>query len=811
MNYRQDTVSLDSVSVSSASEFSVAGTDDRSTCSPLGDGETSGPVDILRGERVCLNGMDRELGFSDPISYGCLGSIPLEVSDSSYQTVDSGINVDRPSLPSSVGGDGTGKGASIGTGKGSSEAQTAIREKQVNHQDKQTSQQKESPDVEKEGNLEERSTSEESLCKLPDVIGSRNGTLTANDCSTLGKSNTSSRSTTLEGGAALGMSGSEPGLELPQSGMEPAQGGMECSQIGTEGESSQNGTELPRNEAEPSQSGTEPSETELPQSGTEPSQEVTPELNPDLISTALLSNGLAECVPRQAIVTTSAAESTINGACNDVRNTDLSPLEGVSPTRPCNGDVPAEGDHAHLEGEAVPSHRRVYANVKLISDPGVKASVVINQKVVSRKRSKSSSPYVRKKPKPLPRKSLQTKQSSSEDTRNDIFLSSLPADFKPVPLPRGSPSSGLASSPSKNQGVLELDAPQWNSCSPQKKDLSNSSTPKVPSPSPPKTPTTTPRHEYSPPASTPSHLPPLDTSREVSNRCPPRSISVPSSPLYTSSTSNISSDAESDSGTAIRQDVASEPDPIPPPRRRRRSKTSSASSTKDLVQSVTVLPTSPEEPPNSEDRLPKSRDLTSRSCDQPDGGAVSLPNTETSPAHNSSGSLSSRSRDLDDCSESSKSHDLGNEEDILTSPLLEEVNDVFAPDISTPTQDHLASPALGEGSARCSIGSSVRTSRASLTVFPGSSSDSSVLSGVTLRTYSFVSPGVTSNQFNFPGDSSSGVNTLPRSLMAGSRGQSSNRVSLSTVPASSKCLGVWCLHSSVFCGDYSLPVHKTQC
>lgn len=379
-------------------------------------------------------------------------------------------------------------------------------------------------------------------------------------------------------------------------------------------------------------------------------------------------------------------------------------------------------------------------------------------KGVSRKRSKSNSPYVRKKPKPLPRKALTAKQVLNDEARNNIFLSSLPANFKPVPLPRGGTSKSLAS-PAR-EGASEFNTPQCDSSSgassPRKKDISNSSTPKVSSPSPTTT-ATTPRYEYSSP-NTPSHAPPDPSPKHILG-----------SPLYTSSNSNLSSDAESSTSTR-RQDTAmtSDPSPIPPPRRRRRSKYGSQSSCKELVQSVGLLPTSPEEPLSCESRRLKSCDHSRESCDQHDGRAsppTTIPIDHSSPPENSFSSTSTKSHDLDD-SESSKSHDLTNEEDLLSSPLLEEANDVFVPDATPTLPTHLTAYGAGERNSQYSV-SSARTSRTSLTVFPGSTS-SSVVSAATLRPLSFMSPGDSAHHFNFSESCersfSSGGHTMPRSV-----------------------------------------------
>lgn len=88
----QDAGSLDSLSVSSTSEFSATGTDERSTSS-LGDAESShsGAMDILV-DRIYLYPSGGVRVSESPV----FQDMSTEVSGSSCQTVDSGINIQRP-------------------------------------------------------------------------------------------------------------------------------------------------------------------------------------------------------------------------------------------------------------------------------------------------------------------------------------------------------------------------------------------------------------------------------------------------------------------------------------------------------------------------------------------------------------------------------------------------------------------------------------------------------------------------------------------------------------------------------------------
>ena len=716
LNYRQDTVSLDSVSVSSTSEFSTAGTDDRSTCSPCGDGERgerggfSGPVDIVNGgEQVCLISGDKErtLGFSDPLLSSSIES-PLEVCATSYQTVDSGITVDSEVSPTDM---TAGKGLStvtdgkgslltsgvVGKGSSSQQPQERVRGNEAQVSQLSTLDTSTADVSDQDAKLSQidsswSSTSEDSTCRL--TVNSRSGTL---------KANTSGDSDTLK-------------------------------------------------------------------TGTTP---------------------------------------TSNGDFGD---------SGVQPEANCGEAAVADGNRGAEQAG------RGYANLCIMAN-----STRTDHKAVSRKRSKSStSPHTRKKPKPLPRKSL-VKQLLCEDARNELFLSSLPSNFKPTPLPRSTPPTSTPGTPptttprqtppttpptttprrtppttpptstpatpptttprrtppttpptstrhtrtpaqrptSPKQD--SLDSPRMTgSCTPQQKSsspcTSQSKSPglSVPNQKPDSTtPNPIPGQSPSGPSSKSSDspdlgspsvfrrkdLPPLKTSQvqaDLAGSKDPGTLSAsdpstPNSPLYGSSNSNVSSDVERPDG------ALTSADPVPPPRRRRRSKYKSRESSKD---SINVLPVSPEEVVGG---------------DELDGrvlGGSKQPSRDGPGDSGSSKSHDLESHDLDD-SASSKSRD-PHEEDILNSPLAEERSDLFR-------QNGISPPSFVGRDSQYSISSSIRTSRTSLTVFADSGSNTT-MPGTISRPYSLISPGDCSRHFNFAGlcdqssDPFSGGHTMPRSV-----------------------------------------------
>lgn len=816
-NYRQDTVSLDSVSVSSTSEFSAAGTDEISTM-PLGDGDCSGPVDIVGGERRCMVGGDRGLGLSDPLSCSNgIGSVSFEISGTSYQTVDSGITVDshlgKGSSAAAIGKGSpnrfVGKGSSPAhslTGNGSLASKTTVNGKQV-------------------------SVSDAGIIFNSKDTTNFPGDLEATLCDELN----------LEEGKA-------------EDGGGNGESGTLKSSVNESG--------------------------------------------------LLKHSGLGD-------VATNAAP-TSNGACVD----DLSPLGDDG-----GGIFPGLGE-GHVRGIDQAGHD--YANIKLLASwsagmRGAGHSI----KGVSRKRSKSNSSNIRRKPKPLPRKSL-TKQVliGDNEERGELFLSSLPSNFKPVALPRRTPPGSnphtpphTPPTPKKRRSVKstasskelppnlkceasDLGSPQNVVSSPQYRKSPSSSpprlspartTPKHTSPDPPRhvSACTTPKHtspdssqRVSParithtspvritqrltqrrtPPSPPQHKSPTRTSQRRRPPSPPKQSSpvratlkqkpptlsplkhdmsapntpvhkaiddlvlqtvsepstpqcqssTPSSPFY-SSNSNFSSDIESSIGgrsTGGEGGVTS--DPVPPPRRRRKSsKLNSRESSKDSLLSVDVMPVSPEELPVDQKCLPESRDQPVKQCN---GGSPSVtePKDFLSPkkeicvsvSHDFEDGVNTESRDpgggrsaSHDAkdSASSKSHD-PSEEDLPGSPLLDEFSDVFKEN-GPPTATSLL---VGRNS-HCSVSSSVRTSRTSLTVFADTSSMSN-LSGATLRPYSYIGHPDVDHHFNLSGsyersgESFTGGHTLPKSVVGitwGGRGKVlPNRQSVKGVlmPASSECI-----------------------
>lgn len=747
LNYHQDTVSLDSVSVSSTSEFSSAtGTDDRSTCSPLGDGESSlsSVVDSVGGGRVCLNGGDGVLGTGFSFS---ADASSLEISGSSFLTVDSGITLDRPSamsFASTLDGKGSSQAQVLLTGKGSAPPRAHSTGKgssatRHSHVPKAQEDYRNGFDSELEGRY-----------KLDDTLpgSSQNGTRSA-----------------LE----------EDDIMLP--------GGSENGTLKSERTiSSGSGTIIESGSSTLRSNDTSPSPFQALES------EESCSLNPEGIG-AQQPSGQDPNLSFAKRETISNAESTSIGVCGarDPNHADLSPCTDAG--RHCR-PVVASGKGESKDSNHLKSPRQLpsqgYANIEVDSGGGsiLKAGSEHSSRNQSRKRSKSSSPYVRKKPKPLPRKSLK-----KQATVDEIFLSSLPPNFKPAPLPRSSAgvsSNGrLSLSNPPKRKVLNPSPPDAkfrtpeqqgssNFGSPQRMVLSNSSTPKhggyregSDSSGDPSTPShgisepCTPLIESSNP-STPSH--------GISEPCTPLlESSNPSSPLYESSTSTFSSDVESSISGPRPAGAVTSDDPIPPPRRKRKSKYHHQRSSKD----ATVLPVSPEE---SLSRLPGSADQShDQSHDHPDGGA-----RPAIVVHSSS---------MDSHDQENKSHDLAEEEeDILNNLLLEETSDPPSKEREAPLVDRMS---------HLSIDSSCRTSRASLTVFAPDSVPSMAL-GTSSRPYSFISPGVSAYHFDFSGsyersngDRLSGGHTLPKSAVGvtwSPRGQLlHDRKSLKAIiPASSK-------------------------
>ncbi len=698
LNYHQDTVSLDSVSVSSTSEFSTAGTDDRSTCSPLGDGESSssGPMDIIGGgERVCLNGGERSLGFSD---LNGLEDASLEISESSFRTMDSGmdsgINVDRNTSFSSV---RTGKGSSPNrmVGKGSSPNSTVG--KGSSRSPNRTAG---------KGSLSRNTQSS----RKEQVVNGPKGALVHTECDLDTQNEYCSKRRDEEFFQSLDNRSGTPKQEDPLSGSGTLSG-YSTLKSGTESGSGTLKTEISKN------------------------------LNSEEIEKLLLSYERLSFSNRE---TTSCAEPTSNGTCSTTITSDHSLSTNMAAQQPRDKGSGTEG--------------RGYANIFIAKPEDMPGGGVEHPTTtMSRKRSKSNSPYMRKKPKPLPRKSLTNKQILTESMKSEL-LSSLPANFKPVPLPRPSLFNGKPNTPSKQkpmkaglpqrqevplphptahamQGVATSNPhrvkPSKNS-SLKMEGLSTNSTPRYRSPS------GTPKIGGS--GNTPQHVEGGRLSQVSSAPCTPRRAgtsnaggdtptlphststpstpllesSNPSSPLYGSSTSNLSSDVESSgaAGTAS--------DPIPPPRRKRKSQRYSSQTSKDSLFPVGVLPVSPEESASDQDRLPRS---SVSSTEQPDGA--------TGKENQSLGSNSSKSHDLED-SESCRSRDL-NEDDLLSSPLLpDESNDVFKDDTTFPST--LARSAVDRNS-KFSVSSSNRTSRTSLTVFADTNSSGM---SVTMRPYSVM-------------------------------------------------------------------------
>lgn len=731
LNYHQDTVSLDSVSVSSTSEFSATGTDDRSTCSPLGDGESSssGPVDIVNGERTCLIGGDRIMGFSDVLS------CPSYLGDASFEASCGTTGVARASLSSTL-------KAEVVTGKGSSGAQVLP-----------STNRKKSVDYEKY------------LEVLP-------------DSESTGRSEKTSRPS--------------PALE------KKAQLVWQNTLVQPESDS---------------------------------------DVEDDFLSTKVSRPIVDIGVPSSSILNERVPPETVA----DVQPAIEVDVNGPPPPRP-NGfheatidSVEGKEDTSFSQQTNLPDAKvEVTANLHSKKGGGVSRTF----KPVARKRSNSSnSPFVKKKPKPLPRASIKKRTANSKEMKNDIFLSSLPANFKPTPLPRlftsssrfnAKPSGQDPSSSSKSTDSAKSQQ-QEEQCRPLPVLSGTTQTSSSHSPLYVSSGTTTNSQESSSPSwHVPTNLQESsahvssgpDNSQDVSSNSSdsqqsstsqqqqvsstpisPHEMSFrPSSPLHGSSTQ--SSDTDS---SGVYRPANGKDEPVPPPRRKRRSRYKSSMTSKD---SFSVLPISPEEPlanstrdqelgNQSHDKLVSSCDQShDTSCDQShkelisydksqDESSCQVDGVPISPKGLPGSVDGTKGQSLNPGPETCKSHDHDgsesckspeSEEDLLSSPLLEENVDELG---LLDTDSHL----------RHSVADSSRTSRTSLTVLP----DSMTSGSSTMRPYSVFSTGE-AYLFNFgrSGERSgyevnTGSYTLPRNSSSWLHGQTSRQsVKTAVAPASSE-------------------------
>ena len=791
-------MSLDSVSVSSTSEFSATGTDDRSTTSPPRE-ELSVPVDIVIGG-------DSGVDFSDPFSHSNgMGSI------SSYQsTADSGITVDKPfGKGSSTLKTGTGSSS----GKGSSNAPTFGKRSPV-----QTS-----PVV--NGSLSSKTTVNGNQVSDTDLEATLETTLVYGNDGSEG-------SGTLKSGSALFKAKSP-------------------SDVAGNGVPVVNGTsDLTDNRREDFASSFGSSETsELVQMRGK--DQATHQYS-NIRLLADWSAGLRGVGHSIKGVSRRRSKSNSSSTWKKPK-----PLPRKSLTRQVlttDDDERSELFLASLPASFKPVPRPRHTppgsnpNTPPTPKRRSKASVTPNDEPCPHPRS-----LMCKAPS-SPRRTAPTSKALSNSPQH-LSPVHLPPDQH---LPRVSPPRTLKNSSTASQQVLparslkELSSGPPQSVLPPRtsKDTSPEYTPQEPDPSQHVSPLrtskdTSPGHHQQPAhtSSAPSRparntlrrrppSPPqqMGTSRRRRPPTPPRLNSAPStplinpaghehslsdpstsqwesapnSPLYTSSNSTLSSDVESSiGGRSTAADGGVNSDPIAPPRRRRRSKYNSQESSKDSLLSVDIMPVSPEEFPG-QDRLPQSHDQVGKQERVGPATGHSSPRRESGTkngSHDLEANVCPKSHDFEvivsDASRdpgSAKSHCPDgdpNEEDLLSSPLLEEESADYFKDNGTPPP---SSPFVGRNS-HYSGGSSARTSRTSLTVFADTCS-TPTLSVTTLRPYSFV--GDTNHQFDFsvsyekPPESYSGGHTLPKSVVTwGGRGKVlPNRQSLkgALMPASSKYL-----------------------
>ena len=647
LNYRQETVSLDSVSVSSTSEFSVTGTDDRNTSSPVNDEGNTLLVDILssREQRVCLTENERTIGFPDPLSSsGWVNDTTLEASTNSRLTVDSEITLGTSC--SSF----TSRNPTLQTGKGSS----------LHAQSNQV---------------------------LP---GYRNDFF-----------------------ASL-----QPALKLVKPMPEKVHSIWKNSIVQPEsdsdGESDNIVTSTRKNNH---------SKLCLDASGSLENGINSNKLKPTESETNIKTDKNS-VLPFTDFQTASSAQPTSNGTTDDMHYPTL-PLLNHNHLERSSKEVRVDSSM-----NSVKNGKHPYANLKLLTSKSASVFSLASKPFI-RKRSNSNSPITRKKPKPLPRMSI--KKKNSKEIKQELFLSSVPADFKPTPLPRVRSSN---SSQEQRATPNSLNLPGLFKCRDSLQQDSSSPSKSV-----------GPLQQVS---SLPSS--PFDgTSSQSTLLCGSSNTSSPS-------VSNQSSDLEFSCGDS---------NPVPPPRRKHKSRSRPMWTSADTLHKVAVLPVSPEEElfPN-QDHLSKSCEL---SHDQHDSELIPTVTVDNLSREDLS---SNKSHDLDG-SESSRSHDL-TDDDILNSPLHKETSKIG------DTLDH---------NTRQSVGSSVCTSYTSLAVF--TDSNSGISSSLTLRPLSLFSPSDTIFQFNLHGscersyDFSSG-HTLPKTITWSGQEQSNRKSDKLLAPASSK-------------------------
>ena len=376
-----NTESLESISISSASEFSATGTDDRSTSSPLGDGDSihSGAIDIL-AERVHLSSGSPRIDLSDsPID------MSLESCESGFLTADiGGIAVQKPKpLPGNkaVLASKVGKGSTLPRMSKSYTVGGVSAEKQVSISLL--------PPVKPDRNYSKRKRA--NAC-ASSIVEPESDSDTENEetekCSFMQENPRIdvSRSSTLDDG------------ENPQTDGHSRSSTLKANEVGS-------------------------LETLVNTSSIQPPPSAAVEEDS--------SRMLAEREVASKAETTPTGSSSVTSP-----NTDHPPSESV-PTYREDG-VSDLSQVSRTRSNSSSKRALPIASIDLV----LRHSNTSPFKPVTRKRSMSNSPHVRKKPKPLPRLSVKKFDVEDKEKREALFISSLPADFKPTPTPRVHQRSG---------------------------------------------------------------------------------------------------------------------------------------------------------------------------------------------------------------------------------------------------------------------------------------------------------------------------------------------------------------------------------
>ena len=401
LNYDQDDVSLESESMSSLSEFSsTTGTDDRSIHSPIGEigGRATTPIDIMEGAGL------QDVGFDPRLmpDSGFRGDSSLEATlcASNYQLLDSGINfIEDNGSVSELLEDGMKVNTSAersGTVSSTSSAK--------NHGPVSVQLNGKSPGRTLQSNLSRAmSTDSPNFKKTSANVLQRAATVDSPDTHLRTNRTGSSGRRFWENSLVVVESDSDSEMSGPHS--IPLSDDLSPHSI--------------------------PNESSRPSSG---------------VQFVIGDKGQEEerhTVEQKYI--TSKRDDVTNEPSGYSKIEVLQPRGssgGVSHTETSTKDTTSSGTTLTVpSSEPMTSSNQppsnLYAN--LVFGRGVKgASVPSPSSLVrpdSRTRSKSSSPRVTKKPKPLPRTRLSIKKGRAE-LNKDCFVSSLPSNFKPVPPPK---------------------------------------------------------------------------------------------------------------------------------------------------------------------------------------------------------------------------------------------------------------------------------------------------------------------------------------------------------------------------------------